>query len=100
VVAVLLAAPRVPARRLEVPARIRADPDVGPGRGDGQGADSLPLRPTYRLVLSPEVVEASAGATAPDAGLDVADVAQTGGPGRFARVVKDIFDGIYLTAAL
>ena len=47
VVAVLLAAPRVAAGRLEVAVRVRADPDVGPGRRDRERPD-----PVERLVVA------------------------------------------------
>src|SRR5439155_27010950 len=57
VIAILLAAARVPRGRLDVPVGIRADPDLGPCRGNGQRiepfphqniADPLPVRRVVR----------------------------------------------------
>src|SRR5205807_4821419 len=68
VVAVLLAALRVPAGRLEMPARTGADPDVRPGGRDGERLDTVNLlRVAHRPALVIDVAETGRGPPAPDA---------------------------------
>ena len=50
VVAVLLATARVAAGGLDVAVRVRADPDVGPGRRDRERLDLLDASPRSRIV--------------------------------------------------
>ena len=70
VVAVLLASPRVHPGRLDVPQRVRADPDLLPGRRDGECPDPLDdvvvLDPLARRVV--EVLEAPPPPPASDSG--------------------------------
>ena len=74
VIAVLLAAARVAAGRLEVAVRARADPDVLVRRRDREGADALQLgRLAHPLAVGADVGEVVADADAPDAGRLVAD---------------------------
>jgi hypothetical protein len=77
VVEVLPAARRVGARRLDVPARVRADPDVLPRRRDDELVDA----PEDLVVLDPpavgvEVLEAAPAAAARDAGAGAVGAAQ------------------------
>ena len=78
VVPVLLAAAGVPARRLQVPSRIRADPHIGPGRRNGEAVDPLPVRSAHGAAGRSGVGEPTTTSLAPDAGLGVHDVAQPG----------------------
>src|SRR5690606_30094895 len=83
VVTVLLAAARVAAGRLQVPARRPADPDIRPGRRDRQAADALERRGVaHRLSVASDVAEAATCAPPPDAGRGISDVPQA----RFACV--------------
>jgi hypothetical protein len=80
VIAVLLAAPGVAARRLDVRARVGRDPDVGPGRRYGQPLDAgerLGVGDQAAAVAVVGVRDAGA-APAPDAGLIVAAVHDLG----------------------
>ena len=82
VVAVLLASAGVAAGGLEVARRVRADPDVGPGRRDGQRAD--PREDRLSRIGSPSggsVAEAAPGATPVDARARVGGIAQPGRAG-------------------
>src|SRR2546430_5668380 len=79
VIAVLLAAACVAARRLQVTAWPGRDPDVLPRRRDDQGADAIEGHliadaPSIRL----DVLEALAPANTPDAGLVVVRVDEAG----------------------
>ncbi len=79
VVAVLLAPAVVAAGRLDVAARMRADPDVGPGRRDRERAQPADLgglldRPALRVAIA----EGAARAPAGDPGHAVGDVAKAG----------------------
>src|SRR5882724_5933479 len=87
-VAVLLAAARVARSRLDVPFGVRAYPDVGPGRRNREGVDSLALglardARAVRCVENP----AFSRALAPDSGEAVGDVAEPGAQGRLAVLV-------------
>ena len=89
VVAVLLAAPRVAAGGLDVAARARADPDVGPGRRDGERADPVQaLLLADGLAFGRVIGEALPGSLAADPGRGVADVAKAGRPGRLDLVIQ------------
>src|ERR1051325_72412 len=84
VVAVLLPSPGVAAGGLEVAVGNGADPDVRPCGRNGQGADpGERFRRPDPATARTEVYEAVALPFAPDAGRRIADVAQTGGFGRF-----------------
>ena len=69
VVAVLLAAPRVPSRRLKVTARSRRDPHVLPRRRDDEGADPFERRGvTHQLPVRVAIFERPSPAHTPDPG--------------------------------
>ena len=88
VIAVLLASPGVPTRRLEVTGRIGADPDIGPGGRDGQRADALLGDGIgYRRSVRPAIGEPAARATARDAGSRIGGIAKASGP-RGGAVVR------------
>jgi hypothetical protein len=76
-VAILLAAALVAAGRLDVAVRIGRNPDVGPGRRNGQ---RFYARQRFaagdRLAVRRNVRKAFAGAAAPDARLGVADIGE------------------------
>jgi hypothetical protein len=88
VVAVLLAPARVAPGGLQVAVGLRADPDLGPGRRDGQRLDAFQGGFVVdRLAARVEVAKAVALRLAADAGPVVEDVAQAGrfgGGGRIA----------------
>src|SRR5262249_6693608 len=87
VVAVLLAAAVVAPGRLEVAVGDGADPHVGPGRRDDQGADALQrFGVADRFTVGADVAEAPAGADSADARPGVADVAQPGRPRSGGRI--------------
>src|SRR3954471_17995258 len=87
VVAVLLAPAGVAPGRLQVAVRAGADPDVRPGRRDGQLADALQgLLVPDRAPLGVDVGEALAALLAADAGLVVRDIAQARGLGALDRI--------------
>src|SRR3954453_5855086 len=87
VVAVLLAPAGVAPGRLQVAVRAGADPDVRPGRRDGQLADALQgLLVPDRAPLGVDVGEALAALLAADAGLVVRDIAQACGLGALDRI--------------
>ena len=92
VVAVLLAAPLVAAGGLDVAARGPADPDVGVGRRDDQGADAVE-GPWVgdRAALCVDIVEAGPGLHPGEAGVVVVDVDQAGGFGDV--LVGGVFEG-------
>jgi hypothetical protein len=88
-VAVLLASARVAARGLQVAVGLRADPDIGPGRGNHERLDALERGFVRdRLALGREVAEAILARFAPDAGLVVVDVAQAGSLGGGGRIAE------------
>ena len=76
VIAVLLAAPRVAARRLEVPVGSRADPDVLPGRGEHQRLDAGADGVRHQFPIRLPVREPRPAPRARDAGAGVVDVAE------------------------
>src|SRR5204863_8464424 len=79
VVAVLLAPARVARGGLDVAVRIGADPDLDPGRRDGERVEALALdRIADRRALRRVVAPAGAAALARDAAHAVGDVAQPG----------------------
>src|SRR3954454_1544830 len=87
VVAVLLAPAGVAPGRLQVAVRAGADPDVRPGRRDGQLAGGLQgLLVPARAALRVDVGEALAALLAADAGLVVRDIAQACGLGALDRI--------------
>src|SRR5206468_8658937 len=91
VVAVLLAPARVAAGRLDVAARMRADPDVGPGRRDRERPDARDrLAVADQLAVGIEVGERPAGPAPSDAGRAVDDVAEAGRLGRRGRIGSDL----------
>src|SRR5690348_5000746 len=80
VVAILLAPLRVLARRLQVPARVRADPHLRPRRRNAQRPNTLQRRAIpHRLPPRIHVAEAAPRPLPPDARLVPADVPQAGG---------------------
>jgi hypothetical protein len=91
VIAVLLAAPGIAPGGLDVTARIWVDPDVGPGRGNDDGADALQLLGvTNNDTVRVDVAPALAGAAAGDPGPDIGCVTQSSGMRRGDRVVGDL----------
>src|SRR6266853_3609641 len=87
-VAVLLAAARVARSRLDVSFWVGAYPDVGPGRGNREGVDSLALglardARAVRCIVNP----ALSRALAPDALEAVGDVVEPGAQGRLAMLI-------------
>ena len=89
VVAVLLAAPGVATRRLQVAARVGADPDVRPGGRDREGADPRDDgRVADRRAVGCPVREAPAGAPPRDPGLGVRRPAEAGLRRRLAAGVR------------
>src|SRR6185369_16297058 len=77
-VSVLLAAARVPSRRLQMPVRDRADPHLRPRGGNRERADTPQLiRIAQRPAVGADIHEPRSGATPPDAGHVVGDVAET-----------------------
>src|SRR4029450_12423383 len=75
VVAILLAPAGIAADGLDVAPGIGADPDVGPGRRDGQRPDAFQGgRIAHRASGGATVTERSPGGDTPDAGVTVADV--------------------------
>ena len=77
VVAVLLAAPLVAARRLDVAIRVAAYPHIGPGGRNDQRLDARQrLFVDDRLSVRAGERKSCAGSSAPDARLRVADVGQ------------------------
>lgn len=82
VVTVLLAPPGIATRRLDMPVGPRADPHVGPGRGDGQGPDAREdLAIADRAVVEVAVAEPTTGPAALEAGTVVAGMPQWIGGG-------------------
>ncbi len=79
VIAILLPSPGVPAGRLDVPARVGADPDVGPGRRNREGLDAVQRAgiadPPARTL---DVDEPSSDPPPTDAGGRVGDVPEHG----------------------
>ncbi len=85
-VAVLLAPARIAAGGLDVAVRIGADPHVGVGGRDGQGADAVDGGGVpHRLAVRPDVVEAQLGGDAADARIVIGDVGQAVDLGRRRR---------------
>ena len=79
VIAVLLAAARVAAHRLDVAAPARADPHVGPGRRDHQPADALQRGVVaHQVAVGIAIVEPAGRADAADARIVVVDVFEPG----------------------
>ena len=76
VVAILLAALRIAPGRLQVALAVGADPDVGPGRRDGQPLEAGDLPAVLdRAALGVAIAEGAARAPTPDARHVVGDVA-------------------------
>src|SRR2546421_4264895 len=68
VVAILLAAARVTTGRLEMAAGVGADPDVRPGRGDGEALDPASRFPIADgAAISRHVGEGPSGSLPPEA---------------------------------
>ena len=96
-VAVLLAASGVAARRLDMAVGLGADPHVGPGRRDRELADALQRgRVAHGFAVRLEIDESLAHPLAPDAALVVGDVCQAGGFGRIAGVDDSLDFGLWL----
>ncbi len=90
-VAVLLPAPGITGRGLDVPGGIGTDPDVGPGRRNGQAEDA----PSLGRIGDPGTVgsvegPAPAHPAAADAGEAVRDVSQSGAARGFAVLVPPV----------
>src|SRR5688572_5198233 len=88
VIPVLLAAARVASCRLQVPARIGADPDVRPRGRDRQLRNPLQLRGAPDSPALTVILEAETAHPASDAGTIVGDIAKTRGAGRLNRVQR------------
>jgi hypothetical protein len=89
-VAVLLAAAGVPAGRLEVAVGLGADPDVGPGRRDGELPDPFQdLGLADGLAVGIGVGEAFPLGPPPDARRVIGDVAQARGLRTFDGIDED-----------
>ena len=78
VVDVLLAAAGVATGRLDVPVRIRADPDVGPGGRNDQALDPRSRLFSDGPALAVEIGEAMPGSAPPQAGLVVEGIFDLG----------------------
>src|SRR5690606_5307643 len=85
-IAVLLAPARIAPRRLNMAGGARTDPDIGPGRRDGQAADAVQRGgvPDQVAVRIP-IAEAATGATARQAGAVVIAPGQPFGRGGIGR---------------
>jgi hypothetical protein len=80
VITILLALPRIAARRLQVPARLAANPHVGVRGRDRELPDAVErARCGHWPAICAEILEVSAAALAPDAGLGVGNVDQAAG---------------------
>ena len=87
VISVLLAPPGVAPGRLQMAARVGADPDVRPGRRDGQALDPPDrVRVTDAAALAVAVREALPGALPTDPRAQIRDIAQAGGSRRLHRI--------------
>src|SRR5205823_649950 len=87
VIAILLAAPSITPGRLEMAARVGADPDVGPRRRDGQAFDSPDrLRVTDRASVARAVGEALSGPLATEPRAQIRDIAEARRSRRLDRV--------------
>src|SRR5262249_33110562 len=86
-IAILFASTVIQSRGLKVAMRDGADPDVGPGRGNGQRAGTSDV---FLIANQPAVGipidEALAAALPMNAGAIVVDIPQTDTPGRCRRV--------------
>jgi hypothetical protein len=90
-VAILLAALRVAPGRLDVAARIGADPDVRPRGRDRQRADAVERRVLPdRLSVGVSVGEAGAGPASPDARRVVGYINEPRLGGRLRRIVQSV----------
>ena len=98
-VAVLLSPARVAARRLDVPAGLRADPDVSPGGWNGQAADPgqlfgvahhAPIHIQDLELLDPTIAlpQLLPGAPTPQPRLRIVDVAQSGRARSRHRIIR------------
>ena len=88
VVTVLLAPAGIAPAGLQVATRVGADSHLGPGGGNGQGADPFQGRlVAQRLAVGVEVGKTAAPAPAAQAGRGVADVAQPGRGGGLPRLL-------------
>src|ERR1700730_2801662 len=86
-IAILLSAPRVSPARLQVSAGIRTDPDVGPGRRDGEALDPADgFRVADGVAVAGKVAKCLADALPPDPWGLVGNIAQPRDPGRLHRV--------------
>src|SRR5262249_5443149 len=85
VIAVLLAAARVAAGRLEMTARVGPEPDGLPRRRDHQRADTVQIAPPHGLPARGDIPKRALPAEPADAGLLVCGVDQTGLSGRRRR---------------
>ena len=91
VIAILLALPRIPTRRLQVSARLAANPHVRISGRNRELADSIERAwSLYRPAVRPEIVEVRPAALAADAGLGVGNVEQAAR----ARVPARLDDGL------
>src|SRR3989442_9449686 len=87
VISVLLASPRVTPGRLQMAARVGADPDVRPGRRDGQALDPPDrVRVTDAAALTVAVREALPVALPADPRTQIRDITQARGARRFDRI--------------
>ena len=90
VVAVLLPPPGIPTGGLDVPVRVGADPHLAPGRRHGElaytGESGLIAD---QLTGRRPVAEAGAGSFAPDAGLEIRNIGEAGGPGMVLGMACD-----------
>src|SRR5205814_2026235 len=86
VIAILLATARVAARRLKMAARVCADPHVFVSRRNSEGLEARQcVAIGYFGAVGPHVSEAVAAAPAPNAGLAIAHVNETGSLRNFCR---------------
>ena len=87
VVSILLASPRVAAGRLQMPSRLRANPDVGVSRRNRQHPDAI--EHAFRMDRSPvrsDIAKAPAASLPRDAGLRVVHIEKTTGTRVTARL--------------
>src|SRR5436190_3644233 len=87
---VLLASSRIASRRLQVAISVSANPDVGPGRRNGKGSDSLDQAAVLDcLAPGPYVAKRSIMSLPRNSWFRIFHVPEAGGPRDFAWRLRD-----------